>query len=213
MKKISDCVASIIHADETAYEAFRRGVLNLSAYADVIKPTIEKETWKQVKLGSIVVALSRLQKSVIQTAPLKPPVTLYDVTTTSPLVDISFEKGNAVTHAISQVQDLAKTHPSMFLAITTGIREVTIIVSETLTDDILRIIPAKPKSIMNHLTGLTMHFSDQYLEIPNVLYSLMSTFAIKRINIREIVSTYTELTVVIDAEETTSALEALMKNT
>ncbi len=212
MKKISDSVSSIIQSDETAYEAFGRGLLNLSAYAEIIKPTIEKETWKPVKHGSVVVALSRLQRTIGHASPLKPKVNLYDVTTTSPLVDISFEKTRSVTDAISRVQELVSSHPSTFLAITAGIREITIIASETRISDILTIIPKKPKSIMKNLTGLTMHFSDEYLEVPNVLYSLMSTFAIKRINIREIVSTYTELTVVIDTHHATAALEALMNS-
>jgi len=63
MLKISTTVEKIIASSEEALCALSQGYLNYSAYAKKIKKQVEEECKKPVKLGSIVVALSRLAKN------------------------------------------------------------------------------------------------------------------------------------------------------
>ena len=64
MITVSQAVSEIIQSDELASESLRSGLLNLSAYAGKIQKRIENITFKEVKTGTIVVALSRLTKTL-----------------------------------------------------------------------------------------------------------------------------------------------------
>lgn len=69
----------------------------------------------------------------------------------------------------------------------------------------------QPKSVFRNLVGMTMKFNEQYLPQPNVLYSLLSKLAHQRINLYEMVSTYTELTVFIDELQIDRAVAVMNK--
>jgi hypothetical protein len=211
MRKISAAVADIVNEDQTAREALRSGILNLSAYASRIRRDVERQTWKDVKTGSITVALSRLAKTAGTAEPLIPDVALQDITITDPLCDITYPRTEAAGGITAAVRTLTHAKPMEFLAMTAGVREITVIAGQPLKADILRMVPERPVSVVDGLTGITMHFPVRYLSVPNVIYALVGTFAARRINILEIVSTYTELTVVVENSRAREAVERLMQ--
>lgn len=209
MLKISDAVKEILESSDTELEAMRSGVLNLSAYAAEIQNTVEKKTFKKVQKTTIVVALSRLQPKVGKLAPLKPAVHLNQLSVKSSLADITFEKNE---HTFKQSRSLSaflsKSEPQ-FLTITQGINEITVIVSEDQAELVLRHFHIKPKALYRELVGLTVTFSEKYLSEPNVIYAILASLAGKRVNIIEIVSTLTELSVIIHQTQLEASIHIL----
>lgn len=209
MRTVTDSVRHILFSSDTALEALRNGILNLSAYAHLISPQVEQETWKSVKTGTITVALSRIASEVTAISPLRPKVRITNLSIQSDLCDISFEKSESLLEKLPSLQN-SLTHQgrSVFVE-TVGLSEVTFIISSDLKDDILELLQVEPKSVYSDLVGITVGFEKQYLVVPNVIYSLISTVAAKRINIVEIVSTYTELMFVIEARDGEECMRAL----
>jgi aspartokinase len=209
MIKVSDIVSELLYSTDLELEAMRKGLLNLSAYAEQIHPEVEKRAWKEVKKTTIVVALSRLQAKVAQVAPLRPQVNLNELSVKSPLADITFEK---TQHSIKQSRSLSailsKFDPQ-FLTITQGINEITVVVSQDQVDVVLQHFQTKPKATFADLVGVTVSFSEKYLAEPNVIYAVLSALASKRINIVEIVSTYTELSVIIGKTQLELCIQTL----
>lgn len=210
MKTVTDSVREILYSSDTALEALRGGILNLSAYAQTIHAQVEQETWKSVRVGTITVALSRIASEIEKVEPLRPKVKITNLSIQADLCDISFEKTEKL---LELLPDLQKTLPhqarSVFVQ-TVGLSEVTFVASSKLSGSIVKHL-GDPKSIFKDLVGITVTFEKEYLEIPNVIYSFIATLATKRINIIEIVSTYTELMFVIEAKDRevcTSVLEA-----
>ncbi len=212
MRKISDIVFELLQASETALESMRAGILNFSAYAEFVQPEVEKLAWKPVKKTTIVVALSRIAKSMEELHALRPQVVLDELSIKSPLCDITYEK---TKHTAKQIRTLSQElgdKENTFLIVTQGMSEITIITLEEDEQKITRHFSHPPKSIYRDLVGVSVRFSEQYLIQPNVIYSILSLLAAKRVNLIEIVSTYTELTMVIEKREMEVAITALNRS-
>ncbi len=201
MLKVSEIVKDILSSSDIELEAMRAGILNLSAYAAKIQPEVEKRCWKPVQKTTIVVALSRLQVGVAKIAPLKPVIKFTELSVKSPLAEITFEK---TLHSIQQSRTLSsflQKHEPAFLTITQGINEITVIVSQEQELRVIKHFATPPKASFVNLVGVTVSFSEKYLREPNVIYTVLSALAGQRVNIIEIVSTYTELSVIIDQKQ------------
>lgn len=214
MIKVSDAVLNQIRQDPAAHEAMKRGILNFSAYANSIQEKIEQATHKAVQVNTIIVALSRMAKFADSIKPLHVEVTVDSLNISSPLRDISFEKTIELQENVAEF--VSGLEPdSKFIAVTSGITEITVICSEELADRLLAQTQHPPKASISNLAAITVSFSDKYIPIPNTVYSLLTPLAVNSVNIIEIVSTYTEITFVIYQEEldiAVSALKPLMRS-
>lgn len=211
MITIAQIVENLVSEDEVALEALRANILNLSAYAKQIRPTIEKKLYKNIRIGSIVTALSRLKERISQLPSLRAPVHIEDMSIKSPLCEITYE----VTDGISQIVGRLSTQYSSkgFFTFTRGIGEITIIMSQTLKKIILSNIEVKPKGLYDDLSAITVRFNErEYVEVPNMIYTLVAAIAGKRINLIEVVSTFTELTFIVRQKDMKETIEILKDN-
>lgn len=209
MIKVSDIVYEILQGSETALEAMRLGVLNLRAFARQIQPQVEAKTFKTVKIGTIVVALFRISKRLDSIDPLQPHIILEELSIKSPLSDVTFENTRENARLAHTFSRLLGDSDGYFFTITQGVNEITIIVSDNLKPKLLRHFAHKPKSIFENLVGVNVRFGEQYLSQPNVIYAILAKLAAKRINVIEIVSTYTGLMLVIENKEMELAISQL----
>lgn len=198
MIKISHAVEKIVESSEIARSALAGGYLNLNAFARTISKDVERTTKKPVKIGSIVAALSRLSRTLKKGAPLLPDVTIDTLSVRSGLAELVFNKTPDNLATLRRLYQDARLRTADFLAVSQGTGEITIVAVEQAIAPI-RILfgRQKPKVFITGLSGLTVRFADEYINMPNVFYSLLRNLAMKRINIIEMVSTYTELTFVM----------------
>lgn len=209
MTKISEIVMEIIKSDEVALESLRMGLLNLSAYAIKIMPMVKEKTYKNVGKSAIVTALSRMRNELMDVASLFSEVKIEDMNIKSSLMEVSFEKTAESTKLASKLN--SKLFPqSNFCTVTSGVNEVTLIFSESLEKQILEYFKIKPKGIYKNLAAVTVRIIEEdYIEVPNVVYTLMNSLAKKRINIIEVVSTFTEMTFIVREKDVDATIEAL----
>jgi len=199
MINISNVVKDIVYSSEIALSALAEGYLNLSAYAKSIQEEVETKAKKPVRTGSIVVALSRLRKSLrASRQSLLPKVIVDDLSVKSGLIEVAFDRTKENLDKLQQLYRDKNFSSTDFFIVTQGVGEINIIALEQAEKHILRIYKQqKPKIIIRNLVSLTVRFSEKYIETPNIIYALVRRFALKRMNIVEIVSTYTELTFVL----------------
>lgn len=214
MIKITDKVLELLQSDELALEAARAGLLNLSAYANNILPQIENLTKKPVKKGTIVVALSRIIKDAKNSvAPLKPVVKLSNLSIRSSLCMLTFEKTADIQRKIAVLHPFQIPTTDLLTA-TEGPTEITLIVSEKAQEKIMKQI-GKPKQEITNLVAVTVTYDKKLAQTPNLHFVLLSSLASKRIQIIEILSTFTETTFIVrkeDMEETIKSLNAYYLN-
>jgi aspartokinase len=211
MHKISDTVYSILFNSETAFESYRMGFLNLRAYARDIQKEVEEITKKPVKIGTIVVALSRFSDSIKKTTPIKPPIIFDEISIKAPLSDITFENTKINLELARSFLKKLENAEDQFFTMTQGVTEITFLISNELSPKLLKHFSAKPKVISSNLAGINVRFSEKYLNLPNVIYAILAKLAIKKINLVEIVSTYTELTMIFNQEDLVKAFNELNK--
>jgi len=208
MIRIAEITEEILEGDEIALEALRAGILNLSAYAKQILPKIESKTLQPVRKGSVVVALSRSAKNIGDIPPLKPKVVIQDLSIKSPLFVATFER---TAKNLEKVSELPKAwFADDFFTITEGVGEITLISSEKLKNKLLNYFSVRPKGQYKGLVAVTIRFKAKvYTDVPNMIFTLMSAIAGKRINLMEVISTYTELSFVVRKSATQNIIEVL----
>lgn len=209
MSSAADVVRDILSEDGLIIEALQRGVLNISAYANEVHAEVESRTKKPVRIGTIIVALSRLTDKIEQQPRLAPIVAIDSMNITSSLLGISYDKTDQVLMDISRINHSYIDNANAFFAMTMGTKGVTIICSSSLADRITQSIGQHPKATMEKLVAISVRFSDDYMDVPNTIYSLVQALAVRQIHILEIVSTYTELTFMVYEQEMETALQAL----
>jgi hypothetical protein len=206
MIKIANTVEGIVNNDEIARSALGGGYLNLSAFAKSIHDEVEKQTKKSVRIGSIVVALSRMQKRIKQNSSLLPHIIVDDLSVRSGLMEIAFDRTKESIDRLKRLYGDRAFSSADFFTVTQGIGEISIIASEAAEKHIVRVYKGqKPKLQLRGLVGITVRFGGQYIEIPNVTYTFVRGLALKRVNIVEIVSTYTELTFILREKDLQTA--------
>ncbi len=208
MLKISDAVKKELLSSEVALGAFNEDLLNLSAYAVSIKRSVEIAVRKPVRLGSIVVALSRLRKTLKYNPLLVPKVKIDDLSVKTDLVELSFEKNKKTLEALERLYKETNSAKD-YLLISQGVGEITIITSSQKIDYIIKIFKEKPKALVACLVSVTLRLGEAYVESPNIIYKYVREFALKSIVIAEIISTFSEISFIVfdrDAEKTIALL-------
>lgn len=209
MLSIANAVSEILHEDALALEMLQRDLLNASAYAKEIRPEVEDRTKKPVRLGSVIVALSRLGSQIKKEKAMNPMVTIDNFSVTSGLAEITYDKTDSALNEASSINPGFIDNANAFFTITIGVHEITIICSENIRDKISSGISVRPKVTLSDLVAVSVRFSDDYMEVPNTIYSLVGALAVRQINVMEIISTYTELTFVIYAHDLEQTIRAL----
>src|SRR5258708_22189087 len=208
MIKVADLVKQIIELDELALESLRAGLLNLSAYAAKIQPQIEKITYKEIKKGTIVVALSRIARQELKTPELKPQVKLTNLTVKSALCSLTFERTADIERRISVLNPFQVALGDLF-SVTDGPTEGTLVCLERAKEKILAHFDTTPKETNSDLVAITAEISSDDAKKPNVVFTLLQALAAKRINLIEIISTFTEVSFIIHQKDLEEGLKAL----
>jgi hypothetical protein len=207
MIKVSDAVKEIIVESEEVVACLSQGVLNLSAYAKRILPAVERRTKKPVKHGTIVAALARYARELEVKSSIVPAITWRDIAVKSGLLEIAFDKTRANRERLQVLYQTPQFQAADFLTVTHGVGELSIIINESLEQPVMQIFGRqKPKFVLRGLCGLTVRFDEHYIHEPGLTLSLVRKIAIKRINIVELVSTFTELTFLLYEHDMSSAL-------
>lgn len=217
MKKISTVVKNILFSSEVAVTALEEGYLNFSQYAHSIQKEVEREAKKPVKIGSIVVALSRLSQEKKEEGfkSLRPEVRIDSLNAQSGIIEISFTKRKENLDRLKKFYQKTQFELNDFFLITQSLDEIMILALEREKKKILKIFePEIPIVLLPGLASLTVQFSDKYLLTPNIFYSILSELAMKRVNLIEIVSTFPGMSFILfqkDLEQGFTILNGMLQ--
>ncbi len=191
----------IIDTDNVAKEALEEGLLNLSAYARKIKPRVDERLWKQVHVGAIVTALSRLPQT--KEAPLVPKLILKDLTVQTGIIEYIFENSTEAHETIAAIRPTARRGD--FFVVMQGLNEIALLCKqhEVSTPSLFTI------QTLKDLAAVTIRLDDTVIEQPNIFYALMKPLIAQRINIVEIVTGLGEITFVVHTKDQQKTFEAM----
>ena len=212
MITVPEVVNHIIKRVPLVEEGLAQGIINLSAFARIIRPKVQQRLLKNVQLGAIVMALKRrgqhLKTSREQTNTILQ--NLQDITIRSNLAEFTYTNSDSIIEKQQQLLKKVSGQRNLFLTVTHGVFETTIIVSSFLSDDLQKIFQGETlRSKFENLSAITLLLPKETVFIPGVYYAILKTLAWEGINIIEVVSNYTELTIILEKDCIDQAFSAL----
>lgn len=213
MISVTSVVKEILDNSPFLKETFSLGIVNLSALAKILQPQIEKKLLKKVSLGSIIVALSRIEKRLkLQKRDLVEEIKKafggkIDFTLRTNLVEYNFP-----VNLISQEKlfQFLKQKREEFLMVSKGNVELTVLSDEKSEPYLTKV--AKGSLLINKLKNLaavSIRLPEKALRLPGVYYFFLFLLTFKGINVIEIFSTFRELNIVIDSKDVIKVIEIL----
>lgn len=212
MISISDSLNEIIKSYPFIEEGLARGIINYSAFTREIKPRIEKELYKPVTEGAIVMALKRISDRFSKERPAGKSINLTDLTVRSNLTEFTFTNSDSLIEKQRELFQEVSGAKDVFCAISQGIRETTFITSAGVAQKIEKIFSDEKRiTKIDHLSSITIHLPEETVKTPGVYYQILKMLAWEKINMIEAISTYTEITIVFDSIDIDKAFSVLNK--
>ena len=209
MKTTSESVALIVADSADLQNQLASATSNLSAIARKIHPLVEKLAKRQIKPGSITVALHRLHHSGVFPPSILPSLSFQDSLIQTGLSELVFQRSPEFLSALHALNHHFLKKGS-FITITQGIHEVTII---TLTKNISTFLKDlssfKCLVRLDNLANISFTVPPTYTHTPNIFFSMLTSLAAKQINIVEITTTSTEIAFLVSKDDAQTALRLL----
>ena len=214
MLTITEIINRKIQETPFVEESISEGLINLSALARSFKPQIEKELFKPVSESAILMALKRMVPDIQAKSILHPAQdnSATDITVRSGLSEFTFLKSDTILENQLNLLHEIKNRRDYFVTFTQGMYELTAILNTDLEGKVKEIFNTEKliAHIMN-LAAITIRFSDQIVNIPGVHYNILKQLAWHKINIIEVVSTYTEFNIILNKNQVDKSFSILMK--
>lgn len=199
MIRVSEAVQSIVQSSPLLEDGLSRGIISYSALARDLRPQIEKKLIKSVTRGSIVMALKRISKSLkIKQKKIDQIINLNGLTVRSNLVELTYANSDTMAEKPKKVYSICEKRKDVFCSISQGVRETMIVASEEVENEIKNIFRnERTIARIGDISAITTLMNKDSLVTPGVYYFVLKLLAWNDINIIDVISTYSELTVMV----------------
>lgn len=210
MISVADALNDIIKSYPLIEDGLSHGIINYSAFAREIRPQIEKKLYKPAKEGAIVMALKRISEKLAKSKTKNKAVNLTDLTVRSNISEFTFQNAATLPEKTRLLFNQIATKQDIICTLSEGIRETTFIVSSEISENIKRIFKEEVliSEIIN-LSAITIRLPKEVVYIPGVYYQILKMLAWENINVIEVLSTYTELTIIVENNDVNRAFAVL----
>lgn len=210
MISVSDALNDIIKSYPLIEDGLSRGLINYSAFAREVRREIEKKLYKDVKEGAIVMALKRISENLAKNASQKKSLDLTDLTVRSNLSELTFQNSETLPEKTRELFDKVASKKETVCTLSEGVRETTFIVSSEITNEVKKIFRGEILvSEIKSLSSVTIRLPKEVVYIPGVYYQILKSLAWENINVIEVLSTYTELTIIVEDKNVDRAFSSL----
>ncbi|MCK5824800.1 MAG: aspartate kinase [Ichthyobacteriaceae bacterium] len=215
MKTVAQSVEKIIKQKPFLESALAQGIINMTSLAKQIQPAVQTDLRKDVQSGAIVMAVKRLAPTLefqINRKVKDVLNNLGDITVRSKLSDYTFSSSNTLVKNQAKLLDLVSKHSDLYYALSKGVYETTIIVSDKLNEEI-ELIFADEVLVTKQtgLSALTIKLPVENTKVSGIYYYVFRDLAWDGINVIEVVSTTNEFTIVVEDFQVEKAF-CLLKN-
>ena len=211
MIKIGEKIEEIIKGDHEALFCLSRGILNLSSYSRSIHKNVEKMTKKNVKLPTIIMALSRLKKKIGGVAPLLKEITIDGMTVKTPLAEVVFEKTAFTISKLSVIQKNIKAKNDEWFNFSQNSKAIIVVCNESRIGAVVDNMGVKPLLVLKDLTAIGLSINARYHAQPNITFSLLHKIAEREIPLAEIFTTRDEMMFIFETKYLSKVVEIFQK--
>jgi len=213
MITVAEVVARLVKSSPFLEEGFSRGIVNYSALARELRPQVEEALLKEVSEAAILMALKRLAEKIDHKRQICEQVMseIGELTVRSHLFGYTFQKSDSIVEKQKQLLDAARSRNDPFVTFTQGVFETAIIVGAQLQPTVEEIFcNEKLIARLKDLSAIIIRFPREAVTTPGIHYPILTQLAWRNINVIELISTYTELTIILDRKQVDLAFSILM---
>ena len=189
MKTITTCVHDIIRHQPFLDDAIARDIVNFSGLAEDLRPEIEKEMRKPVKVGSIIMALRRYapKRTKINMNSLRE---LGDIIVRSGITEYTFLNSKTIIANKSRLLDAVKDQTGVYLNYSSNYQESNILVSSSLTDLVEDYFKNEVRvTIKEDLSSITIALPKNSSQSVGLYFYIFKLLAYEGIPVFEMIST------------------------
>ncbi len=210
MISITDALNEVLEHYPFIEEGISLGIINYSSFARTVKPQIDKRLMKNVQTTAITMALTRIGKNLQKSTKNSKPGQLTNITVRSNLEEFTFANSRTLLDKQKFLFQKIQNQSDIVCSLSHGVRETTFIISNNLISDMKKIFKGEELiANIKNLSAITLKLTIETVYSPGEYYQILKIIAWRGINIIEIISTYTELTIVFDNAQIEQAFRAL----
>ncbi len=201
MRSISQHVQAIVEETPFISEVLSEGIGNNAAIARMIRKEVEKRVMEKVSEQAIAMALHRIPRQ-------KPQITfgfkflkyISDITIRSNLTLFFVHNVPLEKRLFERLSKFERNYHYSVYGMTRGLVETLIVIRNDALPAMKRIF-SKPSRVVQHVSSITMQLPSASMPVPGVYYPILKALAWEGVNVVELVSAGTELTLfVADAD-------------
>jgi hypothetical protein len=211
---VSEILNTIIREAPFLEEGLAEGIINLSALSRKVRPQVESALMKPISESAILMALKRMSPKVTQKMKTKKNSMFHvgDLTVRSDLSEFTFLRSDTLLEKQKKLLNAIKDKINHFVTFTQGVYEITTIVNSSLESKVEKVFAGeKIVSRLSDLAAITIRLSPETVHTSGVYYSVLKQLAWHDVIVVEVVSTYTEFTIILKKEEVDVSFSILMK--
>ncbi|MBN2167188.1 MAG: hypothetical protein JW717_12985 [Marinilabiliaceae bacterium] len=205
MITVSQAVESVIKVKPFLAESLSEGIVNISSVARKIHPQIEQIVKKNIKEGAIVMALNRLIPNLNKSLHnnLKNIMgAIGDIIVRSNLSDFTYRNSNTIFKCHTNVMNQIVDHQDIFYTFVRGVFESNLVVSSSFENVVINNFKNEDmiwKS--NNLSAITLKLPSNNTQVTGFYYHILKALAWEGINLKEVISTTNEFTILVNDED------------
>lgn len=206
MITVPQAVEKIIKRSRYLSEALSKDLINTSSLSRYIKSEVESLTYKSVTLGSVTVAIKRLQKSLSSGYPkIKVFKEAPDMIVRSNLTLIYVKNSDNLLQRLSTIEKASRSFQKKAL-FTYGRIETIILTNKMNLERIKKTLKDEEiAEVFANVSSITIHLPREAVRNPGIFYFFIKSLAWESVNILDILSTQTELTLIFNPQDINSA--------
>jgi aspartokinase len=213
MVTIANYVEKLVKDRPFIEDALCKGLINMAALSEELKPYIEKEMKKDIKFSAINMAIRRyaekIEKSQLSNVKFDEN---SDITIKSNLISVTLYKTSDIEDRLDELKHSISPAKGDFLTITRGIHEIMIITNSKFKNKLESSFNIKQiKKIIDNLCSISINIPEESIESIGLFYLVTKQLTWENIPIIDIVSTLTEMTFIIKESNVAKSFETLNK--
>lgn len=212
---VSQAVEKVVRVKPFVMEALTEGLLNISSLSRSINSDVAKLIGREVKQGAIVMALNRLAQRLNKAKIWnlnKMFSELGDIVVRSNLVDYTFRNSSSILDCHANLMDEISDRPENFYTMVRGVFESNLVVGASLCDLVENYFSKEDcKLIQRDLSAVTLALPSNNTTEVGFYYQIMKYIAWEGINVREVISTTNEFTIIVGEDDVDRAFATLKR--
>jgi len=198
MVTISRIVEKMVKENPSLEIALSKDIVSYSKLARYLREEVEKEFGKKATDAAISVALKRLKERSGRLYERKGEFYALEINTSSNLMELTVGKTNRLPQVMKSIYEFPELEEGCIMHAVHGNNQTTFVFTSRLEKRMRSLLAGeKVVSEIPGLAQLSIKFDEKMFQAPGFIVYVLKELAWNNIGIVEIVSTYTELIIIL----------------